>query len=153
MSTPSFLPNSLAAALRAKTLRHATRARSAVSKPNSSLGFRRIHHEHELHRHGCSLLVVQVEASNFGAWLSHSEEPRADYSVTARSRSWSGSNVRRVGRNSPPRLDRRLEFGHEPTRDTAHTSSSRFGGFWNAPPREVSAPPVFATAGRIWIDS
>ena len=83
--------------------------------------------------------------------LSHSEEPRADHSVTARSRSWSGNNVRRVGRNSPPRLDRRLE--HEPTRDTAHGLSSRFGGFWNAPPREVSAPPVFATARRIWIDS
>ena len=29
----------------------------------------RIHHEHELHMHGCSLLVVQVEASNFGAWF------------------------------------------------------------------------------------
>lgn len=58
--------------------------------------------------------------------LSHSEEPRADsHSVTARSRSWSGNNVRRVGRNSPPRLDRRLEFGHEPTRDTAHSLSSR----------------------------
>jgi hypothetical protein len=87
--------------------------------------------------------------------LSHSEELRADsHSVTARSRAWSGNNVRRVGRNSPPRLDRRLEFGHEPTRDTAHISSSRFGGFWNAPPRrEVSAPPVFATAQRIWIDS
>ena len=85
--------------------------------------------------------------------LSHSEEPRADHSVTARSRSWSGNNVRRVGRNSPPRLDRQLEFGHEPTRDTAHSSSSRFVGFWNAPPREVSAPPVFATARRIWIDS
>jgi hypothetical protein len=28
-----------------------------------------IHHEHELHMHGCSLLVVQVEASNFGAWF------------------------------------------------------------------------------------
>jgi hypothetical protein len=24
---------------------------------------------HELHMHGCSLLVVQVEASNFGAWF------------------------------------------------------------------------------------
>src|ERR1700730_40973 len=81
--------------------------------------------------------------------LSHSEEPRADHSVTARSRSWSGNNVRRVGRNSPPRLDRRLEFGHEPTRDTAHSSSSRFGGFLNDPPQEVSAPPVFATARRI----
>ena len=86
--------------------------------------------------------------------LRHSEEARADsHSVTARSRSWSGNNVRRVGRNSPPRLDRRLEFGHEPTRDTAHSSSSCFGGFWKAPPREVSAPPVFATARRIWIDS
>jgi hypothetical protein len=86
--------------------------------------------------------------------LRHSEEARADsHSVTARSRSWSGNNVRRVGRNSPPRRDRQLEFGHEPTRDTAHSSSSRFGGFWNAPPREVSAPPVFATARRIWIDS
>jgi hypothetical protein len=79
--------------------------------------------------------------------LRHSEEARADsHSVTARSRSWSGNSVRRVGRNSPPRLDRQLEFGHEPTRDTAHSSSSRFGGFWNAPPREVSTPPVFATA-------
>ena len=29
----------------------------------------RIHHEHEFHMHGCSLLVVQVEASNFGAWF------------------------------------------------------------------------------------
>jgi hypothetical protein len=28
-----------------------------------------LHHEHELHMHGCSLLVVQVEASNFGAWF------------------------------------------------------------------------------------
>ena len=104
--------------------------------------------------HGCSLLVVQVEASNFGAWfeaLGGSEG--GSHSVTARSRSWSGNNVRRVGRNSPPRLDRQLEFGREPTRDTAHSSSSRFGGFWNAPPREVSAPPVFATARRIWIDS
>jgi hypothetical protein len=82
--------------------------------------------------------------------LSRSEEPRADsHSVTGRSRSWSGNNVRRVGRNSPPRLDRRLEFGHEPTRDTAHSSSSRFAGFWNAPPREVSAPPVVATAQRL----
>src|SRR5258708_31876269 len=77
----------------------------------------------------------------------------ASHSATARSRSWSGNNVRRVGRNSPPRLDRRLEFGHEPTRDTAHSLSSRFGGFLHAPPREVSAPPVFATARRIWIDS
>src|SRR6202047_18272 len=84
---------------------------------------------------------------------TYDERIVASHSVTARSRSWSGNNVRRVGRNSPPRLDRRLEFGHEPTRDTAHSSSSRFGGFWNAPPREVSAPPVFATARRIWIDS
>src|SRR5258705_14003041 len=77
----------------------------------------------------------------------------ASHSVTARSRSWSGNNLRGVGRKFPPRLDRRLEFGHEPTRDTAHSLSSRFGGFWNAPPREVSAPPVFATARWIWIDS
>jgi hypothetical protein len=88
--------------------------------------------------------------------LSRSEEPRADSrSVTARSRSWCGNNVRRVGRNSPPRFDRRLEFGHEPTRDTVHSLSSRFGrsSERNAPPREVSVPPVFATTRRIWIDS
>ena len=97
---------------------------------------------------------IRLKLRNSALGLSHSKEARADsHSVTARSCSWSGKNARRVGRNSPPRLDRQLEFGHEPTRDTAHSWSSRFGGFWNAPPREVSAPPVFATARRIWIDS
>jgi hypothetical protein len=41
----------------------------SISLTNERTEAGRIHHEHELHMHGCSLLVVQVEASNFGAWF------------------------------------------------------------------------------------